>query len=42
MYPRIPWELVADPLESVEHSLGTTGLIDGKKEKNRGNYGKLQ
>jgi hypothetical protein len=25
MYPRIPWELVADPLESAEHNLGTTG-----------------
>jgi len=26
MYPRIPWELVADPLGSVEHTLGTTAL----------------
>jgi len=24
MYPWIPSELVADPLESAEHSLGTT------------------
>ena len=24
MYPRIPWELVADHLGSVEHSLATT------------------
>ena len=24
MYPRIPWELVADPLESAERNLGTT------------------
>jgi hypothetical protein len=24
MYPRVPWELVADPLESVQHTLGTT------------------
>jgi hypothetical protein len=24
MYPRIPSELVADPLEYAEHSLGTT------------------
>ena len=22
MYPRIPWELVADPFEPAEHSLG--------------------
>jgi len=27
MYPRIPWELVADPLESAEHTLGTTALV---------------
>jgi hypothetical protein len=26
MYPRIPWELVAYPLESAEHILGTTSL----------------
>ena len=26
MYPRIPWELVTDPLESAEHTLGTVGL----------------
>jgi hypothetical protein len=26
MYPRIPWELVADPLGSTEHSMGTTAL----------------
>jgi len=26
MYPRKPWELVADPLGSAEHTLGTTGL----------------
>ena len=26
MYPRIPWELDADPLGSEEHTLGTTGL----------------
>jgi len=25
MYPWIPWELVADPLESAEHTLGTAG-----------------
>jgi len=24
MYTRIPWELVADPLRSVEHTLATT------------------
>jgi len=23
---RIPWELVADPVGSAEHNLGTTGL----------------
>ena len=28
MYPRIYWELVADPLGPVEHSLGTAGLGD--------------
>ena len=26
MYPRIPWELVADPLGYAEHTLGTTVL----------------
>jgi len=26
MYPWIPWELVADPLGSSEHTLGTTGI----------------
>jgi len=26
MYPRIPWELVADPLGSAEHNVGTTAL----------------
>jgi len=26
LYLRIPWERVADPLESVEHILGTAGL----------------
>jgi hypothetical protein len=25
MYPRFPWEMVADPLRSAEHTLGTTG-----------------
>jgi len=24
MYPSIPWEVVADNLESAEHTLGTT------------------
>ena len=24
MYPRIPWELISDPLGSTEHTLGTT------------------
>jgi hypothetical protein len=26
MYPQITWELVADPLRSMEHTLGTTAL----------------
>ena len=26
MYPRIPWELVADPLRPAERPLGTTAL----------------
>jgi hypothetical protein len=26
MYPRIPWELVVDPLGSAEQCLGTTAL----------------
>jgi len=26
MYPRIPWELVADLMRSTEHTLGTTVL----------------
>jgi len=25
MYPRIIWELVADPLGSAEHTFGATG-----------------
>jgi len=29
MYPWIPWEMVADPLGSADHTLGTTGA-DGK------------
>ena len=27
MYPCIPWELVADPLGSVEHALETTDVL---------------
>jgi hypothetical protein len=26
MYPRIPWELVVDPLGSAEHNLGSVAL----------------
>jgi hypothetical protein len=26
MYPRIPWELFADPLRPAEHTLGTTAV----------------
>jgi len=26
MYPRFPWELVADPLGSAERTLGNTGI----------------
>jgi len=26
MYPQIPWKLVMDPLQSAEHTLGTTAL----------------
>jgi hypothetical protein len=26
MHPRIPWELVAGPVESADYSLGTTAL----------------
>jgi hypothetical protein len=26
MYPRIPWELVANPFGSAEHTFGTTGV----------------
>jgi len=26
MYPRIPWELVSDPLLFADHTLGTTGV----------------
>jgi len=29
MYPWIPWEMVADPLGSAEHTVGTTG-VEGK------------
>ena len=28
MYPKIPWELVADPLISAKHTSGTTFLKD--------------
>jgi hypothetical protein len=30
MCPRMPWELVADPLGSTEHILGTTALANMK------------
>jgi hypothetical protein len=30
MYPRIPWEQVADPLGSAEHTLRTTYLDDSQ------------
>jgi hypothetical protein len=30
VYPRIPWELVADPLGSSEYTLGTTALDERK------------
>jgi hypothetical protein len=26
MYPRLPWELVVEPLRSAEHTLGTTSV----------------
>jgi hypothetical protein len=26
MYPRIPWELVTDPLGSAEHNFGSTAI----------------
>jgi hypothetical protein len=28
MYSRIPWKLVADPLESAEHTFGPSDLDD--------------
>ena len=28
MYPRIPWEVVAEPLESVGIPLGTTAVVN--------------
>jgi len=28
MYPQIPSEVVMNPLGSVEHTLGTTALVD--------------
>jgi len=33
MYPRISWELAADPLRSVEHTLGTAVIApyEGKR-----------
>jgi hypothetical protein len=36
MYPWIPWELVADPLGSTEHTFGTTGLGYGLMTKDLG------
>jgi len=33
MYPRFPWELVADPKGSAEHALGTTVLDETDKKK---------
>ena len=26
MYPRLPWELIVEPLGSAEHNLGTTSV----------------
>jgi len=34
MYPRIPWKLVADPLGSEKHIMGTTGLGVMYREQN--------
>jgi len=28
MYPQIPLEVVTEPLESVQHTLGTNTLVD--------------
>jgi len=33
MYPQIPWELVVDPLGSVKHALGTSGISHSLKTK---------
>jgi hypothetical protein len=34
MYPRIPWELAADPKGSAEHTLGTADLNELIREVN--------
>ena len=34
MYSRIPWKPVADPLESEQHIMGTTGLGVTYREQN--------
>jgi len=31
MYPRIPWEMVEDPLGSAERNFGTTGLASQRR-----------
>jgi len=30
MFRHMPWELVADPLRSADHTLGTTNLVQSK------------
>jgi hypothetical protein len=50
IYPRIPWELVVDPLGSAEHTLGTavinyrmafcdSSLVDGSSGVPKGGFG---
>jgi len=34
MYPRIPWELLADAMRSTDHTFGPTGLGKGKVKVN--------
>ena len=34
MYRRMPWEVVADPLGSTGHTLGTTAVKYKKKKRN--------
>jgi hypothetical protein len=35
IHPQIPWKLVADPLGSMEHTLGITGLDHYQRKQHK-------